>query len=160
ARDFPPDLPAVDWQLLVDVPNADAGLNTPLIALREDRTKISHFADAAWTDRAPALVQSLLVQSFENSGRIARVSREQVGLGADFTLTMELRDFQAEYGPGAPGRSAADVRIGLHAKLVRVPGRMIAASQSFESLQRADGASLAATIDAFDQALGDCLARV
>ena len=46
---------------------------------------------AAWTDRVPAMIQTLLVASFENTGKIVAVGRESVGLRADFLLKTEIR---------------------------------------------------------------------
>src|SRR3546814_3362056 len=43
------------------------------------------------------MLQSLIVQSFDNTGRIVGVGRETAGLGADFVLKTDLRAFQAEY---------------------------------------------------------------
>ena len=37
-------------------------------------------------------LQTLIIESFENSGRIVAVGRESVGLRADFTLKTELRE--------------------------------------------------------------------
>jgi len=94
------DVPSVDWQLLVDKPVAKAGLDTSRIALRHSAIQFDYFGDAAWMDTAPGMVQALLVESFENSGRIIGVSRFAIGVKSDFVLTTELRHFWAEYqGP-------------------------------------------------------------
>jgi cholesterol transport system auxiliary component len=42
-------------------------------------------------------VQTLLVESFENTKKIVSVARQGVDLGADNVLKTELREFQAEY---------------------------------------------------------------
>jgi cholesterol transport system auxiliary component len=156
-RRFAGDLPSVHWQLLIDTPVAAAGLDTSQIAVVSDGGKISYVAGANWVDRAPVLVQSLLLESFENSGRIVAVAREAVGLRADFVLKAELREFQADYS-GDPQRTPARARVRLNAKLVRMPGRTIVASQMFEQQAVAPRAGLAGTIAAFDAALAAMLA--
>ena len=67
---FSEDLPRVDWQLILEVPVADAGLNTTRVALLQTPTQLEYYARSSWTDRAPLMVQTLMIESFENSGRI------------------------------------------------------------------------------------------
>ena len=42
------------------------------------------------------VVQRLLVESFENTGRVGAVSQSSVGLRNDFTVVSDLREFQGE----------------------------------------------------------------
>ncbi|MGH6948783.1 MAG: ABC-type transport auxiliary lipoprotein family protein [Kiloniellales bacterium] len=153
---FSPDLPTVDWQLLLEVPVADAGLSTTRIALQHSATKLEYYARASWIDSAPLMLQTLMVESFENSRHIVAVGRESVGLRPDFVLKTELREFQAEYfEPGAP-----KVHVVLNAKLVKMPERVIIGSESFEALSVADLDDMEAIIAAFDDALGKVLKRL
>jgi cholesterol transport system auxiliary component len=151
ATEFPADLPRVEQQLLVELPMANSGLDVSRIALRTAPTSLAYFADVNWTDRAPGLIQTLAVESLENTGRIVSVARDTVGLRADWLLKTDLRDFQAEYD-GPPGQTAPDIRMRLTAKLVRMPGRTIEASRTFEAVVPAEAASMQAVIAAFDQA--------
>ena len=91
------DLPHVSWQLVVEEPSAAGGLATQRIALRTNLLELDYFAGSRWTEGAPRLVQTLLVESFENTGRIVAVGRQSIGLRSDFNLKSELREFQAEY---------------------------------------------------------------
>jgi cholesterol transport system auxiliary component len=68
---FDPDLPSVYWQLAVEAPAAAANLNTGRIAIAMTPTSSDYYAKAAWTDRAPLMVQTRIVDSFENSHKIA-----------------------------------------------------------------------------------------
>mgnify|MGYP003345153382 CR=1 FL=1 len=49
-------------------------------------------------------MQTLIIESLENSGKIVAVGRESVGLRADYILQSDLREFQAELDSrgGAP----------------------------------------------------------
>src|SRR3546814_7966625 len=60
---FPADLPHVDWQLLVEQPVAAAGLDTVRIPLSQTPITLDYYAGVAWTDRAPSMVQRLLIRS-------------------------------------------------------------------------------------------------
>lgn len=153
---FDKDLPRVNWQLTVALPIAEAGLNTTRIALRHSPVSLEYYARAAWTDRAPSMVQTLLVESYENSHRIVAVGRQSVSLRADYSLISELREFQAEYsGDGPP-----DVRVRINAKLVRMPQREIVGSISSEHVQPAEGTDLDSIVHAFDEALGKTIRRI
>ncbi len=150
---FDDTLPTVDWQLLVEAPVVQAGLNTTRIALQRSPTQLEYYARANWTDRAPDMVQTLILESFENSNNIIAVGRDSLGLRADFVLKIELREFQAEYqGAGPP-----EVRVQLNAKLVRMPRRAIVASQRFGFVQAAEADRLDPIVSAFDEALGKVL---
>lgn len=145
--------PKADWQLLVETPAAAAGIDTPRIALARTPTSLDYFADVSWADRAPNMVQGLIVQTFEDSGRIVSVGRDTVGLRSDYVLKSELRDFQAEYA--APGAAMPDrVHVRLSAKLVAMPRRTIEAGETFEASAPVRGRSFTDVIAAFDQALG------
>lgn len=159
AADFPPAAgnPAT-WQLLVEAPTAAASLDTPRIAVAQTATAIDYFADVSWTDRAPKMIQGLLVESFENSRRIVSVGRDTVGLRSDFVLKAELRDFQAEYtNPGAPAPN--QVRVRLSVKLVSMPQRTIAAGEVFDAVVPVDGRAFPTVVNAFDAALRTVMAR-
>ena len=151
---FTKELRRVRWQLVVDEPLASGGLNIDRIALRHSPTELKYFARARWTERAPRMVQTLMVESFENSGAIVAVGRKAIGLRSDYNLITELREFQAEYfeSDGVP-----TVRVRLNAKLVKQPRRAIVASRTFESTIKSEGKAMRNVIRAFDQALGKVL---
>ena len=154
---FDEGLPRVTWQLVVEEPGAAGGLATQSIALRANELELQYFAGARWTERAPRLVQTLMVESFENTDRIVAVGRQAIGLRSDFNLKSELREFQAEYGAeGAPPL----VRVRLNVKIIQQPRREIIASENFEATTAAAGTSMSDVIAAFDEALGKVLRRV
>jgi cholesterol transport system auxiliary component len=148
ASDFPAGGARVSWQLLINVPAGAAALDTERIALKHSPTTVDYFADTAWTDRAPLLVQSLLVQSFENSGRIDAVARDSLALRADYVLLTELRDFEAEYASTA----APVIQVQLGVKLIRMPERAIVAQQRFDATAPAAANDMSAIVEAFNAA--------
>lgn len=156
---FPGDLPYVDWQLLVEEPVASAGLDTARIALLRAPTELDYYANVVWSTRAPEMVQTLLVESFENSGRIVSIGRESIGLRADYVLKTELREFLAVY---AEGYSEEDTRaptvvVRLNAKLVQTPQRVIIAGRNFEHREPVPANNIDPIIRAFDTALGEVM---
>ena len=154
---YPPNLPHRPVQILVDVPLAPAGLDTSRIALSRSAVSIDYFADSEWTDRAPLLVQTALVASFENSKAINAIDRESVGLRADFILKTEIRHFEAVYdSPNGP----PDVWAAINVRLVNPITRDIVAQSSFERRQRASANDVPSIIAAFDEALGGVMKEI
>lgn len=150
---FETGLRKVDWQLLIEEPVAAAGINSTRIALYRRAIELEYYARASWTDRAPSMIQTLVVESFENSGAIVAVGRDSIGLRADFVVKLELREFQAEYPPSGPPAS----HVGLNAKLVRMPQRVIVGSEQFEAAVPAEADRIEDVVLAFDEALGKVL---
>lgn len=150
---FDNDLPTVQWQLVVEMPVAAASLNTTRLALQRGATEIEYYARANWVDRSPTMVQTLITESFENSGRIVAVGRESIGLRSDFVLKTELREFQAEYFDGP----VPFAHVQINAKLVKMPQRAIIGSVRIDREIRAKSDRLDAIVEAFDDALGKVL---
>jgi len=153
---FEAGMPSVFWQLAVEVPNASAYLNTSRIAIAQSPTSSDYYAKTGWTDRAPLMVQTRIVDSFENSHKIIAVARESIGLRANYVLQSDLRNFEAMYIYGKP--PIAHVRI--VAKLVRMPDRQIIGVGSFERCVRARADKVPKVVEAFDQALGSVMKRL
>jgi cholesterol transport system auxiliary component len=153
---FDADMPSVRWQLAVDVPATAANLNTGRIALAQSPTSFDYYTKTAWTDRAPLMVQTRIVDSFENSHKIVAVARESIGLRANYVLQTDLRNFEAMYFYG--GTPIAHVRI--VAKLVQMPDRQIIGVATFERCVRARQDKVTKVVEAFDQALGSVMKRL
>lgn len=152
---FDQSLPRVDWQLIVGTPIASADLDTTRIALTRSPGVIEYFANGAWADNAPILLQGKLIESFEASKAILSVGRDAIGLRPDYVLQSDLRDFQAEYANGLP---VAHLR--LAAKLVRMPDRRIVANILTEQKVQAEGPALAQIVRAFDRAASEAFEEV
>jgi cholesterol transport system auxiliary component len=153
---FDADMPAVFWQLAVEVPVASANLNTGHIAIAQSPTSSDYYSKTAWTDRAPLMIQTRIVDSFENSHKIVAVARESIGLRANYVLQPDLRNFEAMYFYG--GTPIVHVRI--VAKLVRMPDRQIIGVATFERCVRARADKVPKVVEAFDQALGSVMKRL
>jgi cholesterol transport system auxiliary component len=154
---FPPDLPNVSRQLLVDAPAAPAEIDTARIALTRSPTTIDYFANAAWTDRAPAMVQSLLIESFEETGKIPSVARDSAMLRADYILMPELRRFEARY---QNGESPPTVSVRLLVRLIKMPERTIIGEDLAVGRETAAANNMDAIVEAYNEALGSVMKRL
>jgi cholesterol transport system auxiliary component len=156
ATRFAEGLKPVDWQLMVEEPTAFGGVDSNRIAVQPTPNEVRYFAEVRWVERAPRLVQGLLVESFERARATAGVERYTVGLKADYVLRTEIRDFQAElYGEGAP-----TVHVRLAAKLVRATRQDIQWTRDFEARVRSPNVTASEIVAAFDQALGQVMADI
>jgi cholesterol transport system auxiliary component len=148
---YPPDLPTVNWQLVVELPTAAAGIDSARIALSHNPFTLEYYAKAAWTDNAPGMIQSLLVESFERTGKIIAVGPESAGLRPDFILKTDLREFRAIYTGDDP---VPTVLVRMSAKLVIMPQRKIVLGITSEKKVKASGPKFEDVLNAFDDAVG------
>ena len=154
---YPPNLPHPSVQLLINEPLAPAGLDKSRIALSRSPVSIDYFADSEWTDRAPLLVQTALVQSFQNSKAITAIGRESVGLRADFILDPEIRHFEAVYDSA---NGPPEIWVAIIVRLVNPTTREVVAQTSFERRERASANDVPSIVSAFDEALGGVMKQI
>jgi cholesterol transport system auxiliary component len=148
---------AVRWRLAIAAPNAAQSLDTPRIALSRSATTMDYFANAAWTDPVPLMVQRLLLQAYETSGRIVSVDRDTAGLETDYLLETEVRDFAAHY---SDPQGAPQVMVNIQARMVKMPQRDIAGSLAAQQQAQASANNLDSIVGAFNQATGAALAQI
>ncbi len=148
AADFDPPAQMQDWRILVDEPMASRAIDTDRIAVRPSDIEIKYYANARWSDRAPRLVQNLLIESLENSGAVELAGRGPSGLRAQYLLSGSLVDFQTEYQSGD-----AVVHIRLKLNLVEQKSGRVLAAKTFEQTQET-GVQTRSVIMTFNDVFG------
>jgi len=153
----PPMGAPVTWRLSVGPPDAAASLDTARIALSRSATTMDYFANAAWNDRVPLILQRLLIQTFDASNRIVAVDRDTAGTENDYLLQTEIRDFEARYetAEGAP-----QIIVSIQAKLARMPQREIVRSLNVTQQAQASANNLDGIVAAFNSAAGAAIAQI
>jgi len=144
----------VGWQLSIATPLASDALDTARIVVMSSPGVIEVYPGARWSDSAPALLRNLLVQGFEQSGRIDGVGSDASGLRADYSLSIQLHDFQLEVAGGA--RAV----IHLQARLLDYTTNRVLAARAFEARAPAAGSDAAAAFGAFEAALGELVPQL
>lgn len=144
----------VGWQLAVETPLASDALDTVRIVVMPTPGVIEVYPGARWSDSAPALLRNLLVQGFENSGRIAGVGSAASGLRADYALAIALHDFQLEVAGGT------HAVIRLQARLLDYTTNRVLAAQAFDVAAPADSSDATAAFAAFETALNQLVPQV
>ena len=153
---FASNLPKLRYQIAVEEPTATASVDTDQIAVQPTPLRVQYLPEARWVERAPLIVQSLMIESFENSGRVPAVGSSAIGLRADFLIVTDIREFQAivpTNNPDAP----LDIDVRLNIKVIDAFSDRIIASRSFEEFAQSETDQASDVAVAFDNALGDTL---
>jgi cholesterol transport system auxiliary component len=139
-------------QLVVTEPSAVQPVDSNRIIVRRPDGSLATLANTAWADSLPKLIQSRVVQAFENAGALGHVGMSGGPITPDVTLDIEIRDFEIDVGAG-------QARVEIAARLVNaVSGRTVAARISQATVPTAgEGPS---AVEALDQALGQVLSQL
>jgi cholesterol transport system auxiliary component len=81
-------------QVLVPEPTAVRALDTDRIAARPSASEYAYLPGATWSDRLPKLLQTRLVQTLQNSGRVRAAAVPGQGLLIDYQLVVDVRAFE------------------------------------------------------------------
>lgn len=148
----PAELPvargAQDIQLVVEVPAAGGAIATDRILIRSGATQLAYLSDARWSEEAPVMMQTAMVEAFLRTNAFRFVGRRPLGASGDIALVSELVDFGARETAEAAG---AIVEMTLVAQLVREDDARIVASRSFSGAARVADTSTPALLAGFDQ---------
>ena len=107
------------------------------------------YKSASWTDSVPDLLQTTLLHTFEDSGKILSVSRPGGGIRGQYQLLTEVRAFESEYQDGQP-HAVTEV----YAKLIQTSSGKVVAARSFRESEPAAGTEVGTVVDAFSRSLG------
>jgi cholesterol transport system auxiliary component len=143
-----------DAQLTIGPVEAPAGLDTNRIALTRAPLSLDYYAEVAWSDRAPAMVRTTLLESMQNSGLFKAVGSDTFNLRTDYLLKTELRNFEAVYDSPA---AAPAVTVVLGLTLVKLPGDAVVGQTVIRERQPAGSNEIPEVVGAFNVALGKAL---
>jgi cholesterol transport system auxiliary component len=142
--------------IVVEAPSAGGELTTDRVLIKVNPRQAEYLPDARWSEPAPAMVQTLLVNSLLNRGGFGLVSRVGAGLVPDYTLMSELQAFQAE----VTGEAGTQVRIQIQMTLIRESDRSIAGTRRFGTSAAVASDSTPTLIAALDGAMQSVLGDV
>lgn len=151
---FNSSLPRIQKQIVVQEPTATAAVNTDQIAVQPTHLQVQYLPRARWVDRAPLIVQALMVESFENSGKVAAVGRSTVGLRADYIIVPDLREFQGIVVSESETGATVRIEVRMNIKIIDEYDDKIIASDSFQETVMAESDQTEDLVSAFDLALG------
>ncbi len=82
-------------QLLVAEPTALKALDSENIVVRLSNSEVQYLAKSQWSDRLPRMVQSKLVEAFQDTGSWAR-GTSGAGLAIDYQVVTDIRAFEVD----------------------------------------------------------------
>lgn len=147
-QQFPPLRGAMRGQLVVQEPTALAILDTDRIVVRPGEDQVAQLSDAQWVDRLPKLLQSRIVQAFENANRLRGVARPGDRIAPDYQLVVDVRQFALTVGTEAQGE------VELSAKIVAERTGRIVAARIFRATVPAASSVGGDAVRAIDEAFG------
>jgi cholesterol transport system auxiliary component len=142
--------PMVDWSLTVVRPSSNGFLDSNRISVRPQANELQVYQGANWLDTLPDLIQINLVESFENSGKIKSVSRQNSGVPAEVALLLDIRQFESVYNDG---QKIPSVVIQIHAKVVEYPSNRVISSKTFSQETKPSSKEIADVVRAFESGL-------
>ena len=123
------------------------------IIVKDASGGVSFLGGGQWSDRLPRLVQTRMIQSFENAGRLRSVSRPGDRVTADYNLISEIRSFEVSAGTG-------EAVVALSAKLVSESTNRVAAARIFEARVRVSAVDAPNAARGLDEALSGVLGQM
>jgi cholesterol transport system auxiliary component len=110
-----------DVDLSIGRPDLAPGLDTERIAVLKGR-QLDYYRGSQWGGRMTEMVQTLLVDSFEDQQLFRSVTTEQSRVAGEYVLDVSVRDFQAEY---AGNSDAPTAHVTILGRLIRVTDRQL-----------------------------------
>jgi len=141
---------AVAASLRVAHPLAGPGLGTSQIVLLQPDHRLNVYAASAWAADAPALIESLAVETLRESNQWRSIEDAESPFPSDYLLQISIRRFDADYSGGKD--AAPTVRVTLDCTVGKEEGRDIVATFTASGAAVASANRLGDVVAAFQQA--------
>ncbi len=99
---------AKNRQILIPPPTALQALDSNQIVIRVSPSAIQYLGKSQWSDKLSKMVQSKLVEAFENTGKLGGVGVPGQGLAIDYQIVTDIRSFEIN---ASGGQKTATVEI-------------------------------------------------
>jgi len=132
-------------QLLVAEPTALKALDSENIVVRLSNSEVQYLANSQWSDRLPRMVQSKLVEAFQDTGHLGGVGRPGQGLAIDYQVVTDIRAFEVD-----TKNNVANIEISV--QLLNDRNGTVRAQDVFRASARVSGTGNANFVKALDSA--------
>lgn len=139
----------IDATMVVQTSSVSKGLDGDKIILMHSPQRLDYYANARWSSALSDMVQTSLIESFENSDILDKVGGDYSAMHPEYALMLEVQDFQAEY---LDADEPPTIHIKLVGKLIHYPEHLLVASFTVEAFKQADENEIADVVRAFDEA--------
>ncbi len=114
-------------QLTINPPVAVKTIDTEEILVKGANGRVAYLSGMAWGDRLPRLFQARLAEVFANSGAFRAVLTNQDRVTGDYSISIEIRDFQVETVEGG-----SDAVIDVYVKVVNERSNTVVTTRRFQ----------------------------
>lgn len=139
--------------IVVATPSTVQALDSDRLIVKDSAGALSFLGGAQWADTIPNLVQTRLIQTFENGSRIAAVARPGDRITPDLQLVTDIRSFNID---AATGQAVVEIT----AKLVGDRTGRVARARVFTARAPAAAVDGPGAARALDQALSQVLIQI
>lgn len=136
----------IGLQIVVTQPTANSPLDSERIVVRSPTMGLTVMPGAQWSDQLPDLLQSRIIQAFENARLLKAVGRPSDRLVSDYNLNTEIRRFEID---AARGQAVVELAV----KFVGDRSGRITSARVFEGRAPSNASSGAEAAAALDAAL-------
>lgn len=139
--------------LIVAEPTTVQTLDSDRIIVKDSAGALSFLGGGQWADRVPRLVQTRLIQTFENGSRLGSVARPGERIVPDLQLNTDIRSFNIDAASGA-------AVVEITAKLVGDRTGKVQRARLFQARVPASASDGPAAAQALDRALSQVLIEI
>ncbi len=139
--------------LIVAEPTTVQTLDSDRIIVKDSAGALSFLGGGQWADRVPRLVQTRLIQTFENGSRLGAVARPGERIVPDLQLNTDIRSFNIDAASGA-------AVVEITAKLVGDRTGKVQRARLFQARVPASASDGPAAAQALDRALSQVLIEI
>lgn len=140
-------------QIVIREPLASLDLDSQRILVRTSPETVAYLSGAQWSDRLPILIQSRLVQTFQNAHLLDSVARAGGGFSANYSLDLDIRAFELD-------AKSVQADVDIAAKIVDDRGGRIVAARIFKMQVPAAGTGGAQASAALNSALSTVMEQI
>jgi cholesterol transport system auxiliary component len=139
--------------LIVVEPTTVQTLDSDRIIVKDSTGALSFLGGGQWADRVPRLVQTRLIQTFENGSRLGAVARPGERIVPDLQLNTDIRSFNIDAASGS-------AVVEITAKLVGDRTGKVQRARLFSARVPASAVDGPAAAQALDRALSQVLIEI
>ncbi|AYG59341.1 ABC-type transport auxiliary lipoprotein family protein [Rhizobium jaguaris] len=142
-------------QILIPQPTALQPLDGNQIVIRVSPREIQYLSKSQWSDKLSRIVQSKLVEAFENTGKLGGVGVPGQGLAIDYQIVTEIRAFEIN---AVAGQRSATVEIAV--KILNDRAGTIKAQSVFRKVAPVSGGTNVDFVKGLDTAFAGVTAEI
>lgn len=144
----------INSSLRISSPISEQAIDSKRIAILQDGGKFDYYTGAKWAASPSEMMQSILVDAFEQSGALKSVSSDEESISADYILLTDIRDYEVK------NSAAPEVKIKLVTKLISAKDRKVIADIPIEKSITPDANKMEAIVAAFNRGSTDAASDI